>query len=236
MRAAALSSRSARNRRWRRWHGKGPDHPHNPSPARERAGCRSRRNPLHVRGGHGSSLPGAPPSPPCTGPAHTARASRVPRDSTAAPAANAPSPTSGSCSRVCEGGRGGQRAHIFESLEAAPPVTLATRSAASSVLSSSSCFIRSALFLLRSSCTLSLAISPVRFRGLCLGPRLRQRVRISSRGGGWVRLGCWAGREAARAPGAVAGARLRRATHRWTLPRVDRVLYQATEYFRRSVR
>ena len=42
-------------------------------------------------------------------------------------------------------------AYILESFEAAPPVTLATRSAASSVLSSSSCFMRSALFLVRSS-------------------------------------------------------------------------------------
>ena len=42
-------------------------------------------------------------------------------------------------------------AYILESFEAAPPVTLATRSAASSVLSSSSCFMRSALFLVRNS-------------------------------------------------------------------------------------
>ena len=44
-------------------------------------------------------------------------------------------------------------AHILLSLEAAPPVTLATRRAASSVLSSSSCFSRSVLLLFLNSCT-----------------------------------------------------------------------------------
>merc|ERR1719328_15551 len=40
---------------------------------------------------------------------------------------------------------------ILESLEAAPPVTLATRSWASSVLRSSSCLVSSSFFFLRSS-------------------------------------------------------------------------------------
>eukprot|EP00962_Isochrysis_galbana_P031489 scaffold10267_cov116-Isochrysis_galbana.AAC.1 len=48
-----------------------------------------------------------------------------------------------------------QRAHILESLEAAPPVTLATRKEASSDLSSSSCLVRSVFVLVRSSCTLT---------------------------------------------------------------------------------
>ena len=60
----------------------------------------------------------------------------------------------------CHMGRAASRAHILLSLEAAPPVTLATRSAASSVLSSSSCFSRSPLLLARSSCTRSFIATP----------------------------------------------------------------------------
>ena len=53
-------------------------------------------------------------------------------------------------------------AYIFESFEAAPPVTLATRSDASSDFSSSSCLTRSFLPFVRSSCTLIFMVLTLR--------------------------------------------------------------------------
>ena len=101
------------------------------------------------------------------------------------------------CPRACRvalfcGQRHRAAAYILLNLDAAPPVTFATRRAASSVLSSSSCFSRSALFLLRSSCTFS-------FMAACGGEQS---------GAGYVRRDVAATGEASRcgAPGQRAGA------------------------------
>lgn len=100
------------------------------------------------------------------------------------------------CPRACRvalfcGQRHRAAAYILLNLDAAPPVTFATRRAASSVLSSSSCFSRSALFLLRSSCTFS-------FMAACGGEQS---------GAGYVRRDVAATGEASRcgAPGQRAG-------------------------------